>query len=124
LLVYTSGSSGRPKGVLWSHRSFPYSLQVMSATLSIAASDRIALLASMSVFAGPRDALAALLNGACLSLYDLKARGVNELRAWLQSEAITYANMVVTVFRHFTAALEPGDRFPSMRILRCSAETL
>jgi acyl-coenzyme A synthetase/AMP-(fatty) acid ligase/acyl carrier protein len=76
----------------------------------------------MAAFAGPRDTLAALLNGATLTLYDLTVRGTGELGDWIRREAVTYINMVATVFRHFVATLTLADRFPSMRILRCSAE--
>lgn len=124
LLIYTSGSTGQPKGVLWNHRNFLYSLRIMTVTMDMNADDRVALLASMTVFAGPRDTLAALLNGATLTLYDLTVEGVGELRAWIRSEAVTYINMVATVYRHFVSTLTPADRFPSMRILRCSAEKL
>jgi len=124
LLIYTSGSTGQPKGVLWNHRNFLYSLRVMTLTMDMSAEDRVALLASMTVFAGPRDTLAALLNGATLTLYDLTTGGIGALSGWIRSEAVTYINMVATVFRHFVSTLTPADRFPSMRILRCSAEKL
>jgi acyl-coenzyme A synthetase/AMP-(fatty) acid ligase len=124
LLIYTTGSTGQPKGVLWNHRNLLYSLRIMTLTMDMNADDRIALLASLTMFPGPRDALAALLNGATLTIYDLLVGGVGELRAWIRSEAVTYINMVATVFRHFVSTLTPADRFPSMRILRCSAEKL
>jgi acyl-coenzyme A synthetase/AMP-(fatty) acid ligase/acyl carrier protein len=124
LLIYTTGSTGQPKGVLWNHRNLLYSLRIMTVTMDMNADDRVALLASMTMFPGPRDALSALLNGATLTLYDLPLGGVGELRAWIRSEAVTYINMVATVFRHFVSTLTPVDRFPSMRILRVSAEKL
>jgi amino acid adenylation domain-containing protein len=124
LLIYTSGSTGQPKGVLWNHRNLLYSLRIMTLTMDMNPDDRVALLANMTVLPGPRDALSALLNGATLTLYDLRVGGIGELRTWIRSEAVTYINMVATVFRHFVSTLTPVDRFPSMRILRCSAEKL
>lgn len=124
LLIYTSGSTGQPKGVLWNHRSLLYSLRTMTVTMDMNAEDRVALLTSMTLFPGPRDALSALLNGATLALYDLTVGGVGDLRGWIRSEGVTYLNMVATVFRHFISTLTPADRFPSVRILRCAAEKL
>lgn len=124
LLIYTSGSTGQPKGVLWNHRSLLYSLRIMTLTMDMNPDDRVALLANMTMLPGPRDALAAILNGATLTIYDLLDGGVGELRNWLRSEGVTYVNMVATVFRHFVSTLTSADRFPKMRILRCSAEKL
>src|SRR5215470_5913986 len=86
LLIYTSGSTGQPKGVLWNHLNLLYSLRIMTLTMDMTADDRVALLASMTMLPGPRDALAALLNGATLTIYDLVVGGIGELPAWIRSE--------------------------------------
>jgi hypothetical protein len=52
----------------------------MSVTKNMNVDDRIALLGSMTMLPGRRDALSALLNGATFELYDLTVGGIGDLR--------------------------------------------
>ena len=63
-IYYTSGSSGRPKGVAWNHRNVLHWVRVFTHAAEISSADRIALLFSASVTASYRSIYSALLNGA------------------------------------------------------------
>jgi acyl-coenzyme A synthetase/AMP-(fatty) acid ligase len=76
VILYTSGSSGQPKGVLYDHVSFLHTAMTYCHALGIDADDRIALVFTASAFGGICDILAAVLNGATLLPYDLRTRGV------------------------------------------------
>jgi amino acid adenylation domain-containing protein len=123
-ILYTSGSTGRPKGVLQDHRSILHNAMNMANSLRLGADDRVGLVQSLSVVGGVRDTLAGLLSGSAVAVYDLPTLGVGPMAGWLRREGVTIVNMVVTVFRHFAATLDPADQFPTVRVLKSGSEAL
>lgn len=65
-LVYTSGSTGQPKGVIQNHRNLLHDSLLYCNGLHICTDDRVALLYSCSASQGLKIILATLLNGATL----------------------------------------------------------
>ncbi|MEE8524335.1 MAG: AMP-binding protein, partial [Thermoanaerobaculia bacterium] len=65
LILYTSGSSGRPKGVGLAHRGVRR-LVVDAGYIEFMVSDRVAQVANLSFDAATFEIWGALLNGACL----------------------------------------------------------
>src|SRR5438874_7921325 len=66
LIVFTSGSSGMPKGAVLSHRAFNGKLETIQSLLSFRESDRTLLVLNITFSFGIWVALLTLLNGACL----------------------------------------------------------
>ncbi len=121
-LVYTSGSTGRPKGVLQSHRTLLHNAVNCATGVDVRPGDRFSLIQTLGGVGGLRVALTALLSGASISPYDVGDQGLGRLGAWLGAEAVTVMSLAVTGLRHFTAGLDPDDRFPSVRALKLSGE--
>ena len=88
-ILYTSGSSGQPKGVLQTHRNLLHQVYSYANAIGITPSDRLSLLPSFDVGAGHLDLYAALLNGASLSPFNIREEGFQRLTAWLIEERIT-----------------------------------
>lgn len=121
-VIYTSGSTGRPKGVMQNHRNVLHFMMNYTNGLHICSEDRLSLLYSFSVNGGAHDIFAALLNGAALCSYDLKAEGFDGLGQWLIDERVTLYHSVPTVFRQFVESLTGREDFPALRIVRLGGE--
>ncbi len=114
-LLYTSGSTGSPKGVLQSRQNLLQHMLAYGKSLELGPDDRLTLLPSFSVDAGLMDIFGALLHGASLHLRDLRRRGVEGLPAWLIAQEITVLHTTPTVFRSLLAEASPTLQFPRIR---------
>ncbi len=123
-LLYTSGSTGEPKGVVRTHRNLLHRARCVVGSLGIGTDDRVSALHSPAFGAGLRDVLAALLGGATLLPFDVRGAGLAALADWIERERITVLCAVVTTLRHFLGSLAAERRFPSIRIVRLGSEAL
>ncbi|MFH0341843.1 MAG: amino acid adenylation domain-containing protein [Chromatiales bacterium] len=117
-IMYTSGSSGQPKGVVQSHRNVLNVVSRYTNGACLTADDRFTLLPSTSVTASVGNIFGALLNGAALFPFDVRQKGVDDLAEWLTCHELTIYHSVPTVFRHFAANLSGEDLFPKLRLIR------
>ena len=66
----------------------------------------------------------ALLNGAALLPFDVNREGFGGLSRWLVQEKITILPIAAPLFRNLCEVLTDADRFPDIRLLRLSSETV
>ena len=121
-LMFTSGSTGVPKGVWQNHRGVLHHTDVFCELIQVTPDDRLSLLTSCSLAASATALFAALLNGATLCPFDVHAQGVERLALWLQQQHITLYHSVPTVFRHLMRRSGSGRRFESVRLIRLGGE--
>ena len=123
-ILYTSGSTGRPKGVVQNHRNVLHFIQCYTNNLHISERDRLTLFSSYGFDAAVMDIYGALLNGAGLYPYDLKAEGSMErLPEWIDREAITIYHSTPTVYRYFIDTLHE-EKFPGVRLVVMGGEAV
>jgi len=121
-LVYTSGSTGQPKGVMQDHRSRLHQFMWGTNTYHICDHDRSSLLTSGTSSAAVVS-LWTLLNGAMLLPFDVRREGVNRLASWLLRERISICVISSPLFRSFCETLPGNEGFPDLRLIRLSSET-
>ena len=123
-ILYTSGSTGQPKGVLQNHQNILHVVMRYTNSYHVCSKDRIALLSSFSTTGGWIHPFGALLNGAAIFPFDLKKQGLRNLAFWLRDEEITLCTINPSAFRHFAAILPGGEYFPAVRVLSFSGEAV
>ena len=124
-ILYTSGSTGEPKGVMQNHRNVLHYIRVYTNNLHLNANDRLTLLSSYCFDASVMDIYGALLNGATLYPIDIKEDGLADLSQQLIADEITVYHSTPTVYRYFVNELTGADEtldFPNLRLLVLGGE--
>lgn len=123
-ILYTSGSTGQPKGVIQNHRNVIHNALRYATGCRIGPHDRVTLFASLGTGQGTPTAFSALLSGAALYPLHIKQEGLADLGHWLRKEEITVYISTPSLFRSFVGTLTGQDEFPKLRTIRLGAEQI
>jgi len=121
-LVYTSGSTGQPKGVIQNHRNLLHDGLLYCNGLHICPDDRVALLYSCSASQGLKITFATLLSGAALYPFNVQQKGVTDLALWLNQEEVTIYFSIPIIFRQFVSTITGQAQFLGLRIIQLGSD--
>ena len=123
-IVYTSGSTGEPKGVTKTHGYCWERAKFNIKFLSVGATDRLSLLHSISFGSGEINLYASLLCGASLQPFDVKSEGIYRLAQWLKAESITIFHCSPSVLRELVEFIPECNPMPSLRLVHLSGSPI
>ena len=127
-VMFTSGSTGQPKGVMVSHRAALSFLDWVSRVFGVTERDRFLQTSSLGFGGSIRQIWSPLLAGATIHPVSREmARDPDALAAFIREQDITIYNSVPAMAMHLLAAVERSgldDPWPSLRWVLLGGEVV
>ncbi|MCZ2829868.1 alpha/beta fold hydrolase [Modestobacter sp. VKM Ac-2986] len=121
-LVFTSGSTGAPKGVLYTQRFILSCGALGPEEFRVTPADRLAFVMPIAFAAGQITFWDALLNGATVCARDPRVRGLPGLPGWLDEVRPTLLVSAPALVRALHATLPAGAVLPYLRLVVTGGE--
>ncbi|MFD7026586.1 amino acid adenylation domain-containing protein [Streptomyces sp. NPDC059917] len=123
-LVYTSGTTGPPKGVVVAHRGITALIRSDTEEFGLGPGDRIAQGSSSAYDSSLEETWMALASGATLVVMDEEAVRLGpDLVPWLRRERVTVLCPPPTLLRA-TSCADPRTELPDLRLVYTGGEPL
>lgn len=124
LITFTSGSEGRPQGVVKTHEELLRECRYHGSELGLNSTDRIVQLCPLNFFAGLKHALTTVLGGSPLYFYDVDSQGLAPFCDWSRQEGITVIPCTVAFLRRLLRHAPDPDSFARCRCVMVGGEKL
>lgn len=123
-VLFTSGSTSRPKGVIKSHQFIMHELLIRAEKYQMKGNDRVMITNDLFFGRTLFTTLSTLFGQSTLVLKDIKKEGIHTLPSWLIKNEITIFSPTGSMLRGFNAILDGNEDFSSLRIIRVGAEAV
>ena len=98
-ILFTSGTTGRPKGVMQCDENVLFHARTYASRLSFGEDDTIVLVANLAFDAAVMDVWGALVSGATLALWDVPENGVSGIGDWLTENDVSVWHSTPSIWR-------------------------
>lgn len=105
-LLFTSGSTGEPRGVLQSHAAVVGHMVTFAHALNLSTNDKLLQLSSFAFDASIMDMFACWFTGATLCVADPRTYTPDEVAEWMTEQTMTVFHAAPSLFRWFTQSME------------------
>lgn len=122
-VLFTSGSSGQPKGVMIDHLALSTRIQWLQSLFKLSSKDRIGQTIHYTFDPSVLEIFLALSQGACLTLKPEQCQGAEQFAQFIIENKITALALVPTSVRLLLQGL-PENQKTSLRIACCGGERL
>lgn len=99
-ILYTSGTTGKPKGVIQSQNNLYKHISNYTNSIKINSDDNLLLLSSFEFDAAIMDIFGSILNGASLFILDIKRTPFQEIIKYINKVKITILHTTPTLYRY------------------------
>ena len=121
-LLFTSGSTGHPKGVLAPQRMWTHGVWATAAALELRPTERIGALSPLSSHLGMSTMWCALLDGCELHPIDVQSQPISSIPSWVDAHELDVMFLTPSVMRAFVATMDAGHAFDRLRAVLTAGE--
>jgi amino acid adenylation domain-containing protein len=116
-VLFTSGSTGVPKGVRQNQRNVLHFIKKHIENAAITANDVVSLLSTYSFDAYVVDVFSTLLTGGTLATYNIKSAGLQGLYKWIETQKVSVLHLVPSLFRAFVNLLKDDEKLTTRALV-------
>ena len=123
-IIFTSGTSGKPKGVIQKHKNVLHFVSQYTSALKINASDSLTGFSPITYDSFNNDFWGSILNGATYCPLPVSEYASIDIHFWLASNNITIWHSVPGLFRMYAEEWQKSKSTTNLRIVKMSGEAV